>query len=245
MPMDTPLCPSNARPARAACGQPGANGTPEPSSAEQSDAAPCDQTQATETAQAEPDGLTRLRGQLAAGQDLWVFGYASLIWRPEFQAVEQHRTRVLGWHRALRMWSRVNRGSPERPGLVFALLPGGSCQGLVWRIAAEEAQDTLGRLWAREMPLPVYTPRWLPCPTPQGPVRALAFTLSRTHPSHTGPLSDQTYREIFAHANGRFGTTLDYARETQAALRQHGIEDRALAALLRLAEPPDKPPPIL
>lgn len=185
----------------------------------------------------EHPGLTRLRKQLTPGQDLWVFGYASLIWRPEFEAAEQHRTRVQGWHRALKMWSRINRGTPERPGLVFALLPGGSCQGLVWRIPADQAQDTLGRLWAREMPMVVYTPRWLTCPTPLGPVRALAFTLSRTHPSHTGTLDEQTYREIFASARGRFGSTLDYARETHEALCRHGIEDRALAALLRLAQP--------
>ena len=240
--MDSPLRPSTASPALAASRAPGASGITSACgemSATQHDAASSPKTDA-ETALAEPTepaGLTRLREQLPPGQDLWVFGYASLIWRPEFEAAEQHRTRVLGWHRALKMRSRVNRGSPERPGLVFALLPGGSCQGLVWRIPAQQAQDTLGRLWAREMPLPVYTPRWLPCPTPQGPVQALAFTLSRSHPSHTGPLSDQTYRDIFATARGRFGTTLDYARETQAALRQHGIEDRALAALLRLAEP--------
>ncbi len=64
--------------------------------------------------------------------DLWVFGYASLIWRPDFEYSERHPTRVHGWHRALAMWSRVNRGTPEQPGLVFALLPGGSCRGVAY-----------------------------------------------------------------------------------------------------------------
>lgn len=224
--MDSPLRPFNAGPAAPSSPVPGA-----------SRPAPLAQESTLCTGTQEPAGLIRLREQLGPGQDLWVFGYASLIWRPEFEAIEQHRTRVVGWHRALKMWSRVNRGSPERPGLVFALLPGGSCQGLVWRVPASQAQDTIGRLWAREMPIPVYTPRWLPCPTPNGPVRALAFTLSRSHPSHTGTLDPDTYREIFAGACGRFGTTLDYARETLTALRRHGIEDRALAALLHLADP--------
>ncbi len=58
----------------------------------------------------------------AHGGDLWVFGYASLIWRPEFDFLERRPARVHGWHRALRMWSRVNRGTPECPGLVFCLL---------------------------------------------------------------------------------------------------------------------------
>ena len=45
--------------------------------------------------------------------DVWVFGYASLIWRPEFIAAEQRPAIVHGWHRALQMRSRINRGTPE------------------------------------------------------------------------------------------------------------------------------------
>ena len=40
-----------------------------------------------------------------AHPDLWVFGYASLIWRPDFDFAERHATRIHGWHRALAMWS--------------------------------------------------------------------------------------------------------------------------------------------
>ena len=181
------------------------------------------------------DLLERFRAQ-TAGQDLWVFGYASLLWRPEFEAQEQHACRVWGWHRALKMWSRLNRGCPECPGLVFALLPGGSCQGMVYRVAQRDADEVLQRLWAREMPMDVYNPIWLPCQTPQGPVKALAFTLPRSSPSFTGHLAPETYRHIFKNASGRYGTTLDYAKQTYDSLRSLGIHDRALAALLRHAE---------
>ncbi|MFN8954571.1 MAG: gamma-glutamylcyclotransferase [Burkholderiales bacterium] len=183
------------------------------------------------------DGLLdRFRAQCAAGQDLWVFGYASLLWRPEFEAQEQHLSQVWGWHRALKMWSRLNRGSPECPGLVFALVRGGSCRGVVYRVAPELADEVLTRLWAREMPLDAYTPSWLSCATPKGPVKALAFTLPGSSPSFTGQLSPETYRQIFRHAQGRFGTTLDYARQTYTSLLAHGIEDRTLAEVLRHAE---------
>ena len=174
-----------------------------------------------------------------AHQQLWVFGYASLIWRPDFEPAENHATRVYGWHRSLSMWSRVNRGTPELPGLVFALLPGGSCQGIVYRVQAHEAEAVFDRLWAREMPYPVYDPRWLRCSTPHGPVRALAFTLSRHSPAFTGQLSASQYRHIFQHANGRYGSTLDYARQTFDSLRTHGVHDQRLAALLRHAEHPN------
>ena len=73
--------------------------------------------------------IERIAREWGGRDDLWVFGYASLIWRPDIEVAERRLSTVHGWHRALKMWSRINRGTPERPGLVFALLPGGSCQG--------------------------------------------------------------------------------------------------------------------
>ena len=179
--------------------------------------------------------------------DLWVFAYASLVWRPEFDAVEQRPALVRGYNRCLKMWSRVNRGTYECPGLVFALMPGGSCAGLALRVPHEQVEALMPVLWAREMPNPVYDPKWLHCETPQGPVRALAFTLSRHSPSYTGTLSDERYRDIFSRSCGRYGTTLDYARQTFEGLLHHGIHDRALQNLLLLADDPavPRPAPIL
>jgi len=167
--------------------------------------------------------------------DLWVFGYASLIWRPSFVAAEQRPASVHGWHRALRMRSRINRGTPERPGLVFALVPGGSCRGVAYRIEHGRARGELERLWEREMPTGVYDPRWLPCRTPQGTVQGLAFTLRRDSPSLVGPVGDEEMRHILRSATGRYGSTLEYLLETAASLRRCGIRDREIERLERLA----------
>lgn len=176
--------------------------------------------------------LQATRRQWGGKQDLWIFAYASLIWRPEFEPVEQRWARVHGYHRALKMWSRINRGTPERPGLVFALLQGGSCRGVAYRISRDQADETLERLWQREMLTGVYDPRWLPCLTDQGPVRALAFTLSRHSPNYTGELPASELRRIFRQASGRYGSTLDYARRTYECLRQAGIHDALLHRML-------------
>ena len=168
-------------------------------------------------------------------EDLWVFGYASLIWRPEFDAAEQRPATVHGWHRALRMRSRVNRGTPECPGLVFALVPGGSCRGMSYRIERKRGAQELERLWSREMPTGVYDPKWLACRTPHGPVNALAFTLSRASPAHTGALADAQMVEILRCASGRFGSTLDYLVDTATSLRERGIRDREIERLVALA----------
>jgi cation transport protein ChaC len=180
--------------------------------------------------------LDRVIDEWGGHQDLWLFGYGSLIWRPDFGFTERHPARVHGWHRALKMWSRVNRGSVETPGLVFGLLSGGSCRGMVFRVPMADGLETLGRLWLREMPTGVYDPRWLDCEMPHGSVRALAFTLSRRSPNFTGELSEERYRHIFANAVGRYGSSLDYAQQTLLELRRHGIHDAALARLVRLAQ---------
>lgn len=176
--------------------------------------------------------LEATRREWGMRSDLWVFGYASLIWRPDFDVAEKRAAKVHGWHRALKMWSRVNRGTPEVPGLVFALLTGGSCSGVVLRVRRRDADEVLQKLWLREMVTGVYDPKWLQCATPQGPVRALAFTLSRKSSNFTGDLHHDHYRKIFSTASGRYGTTLEYARQTLECLQQHGIEDAALKKLL-------------
>jgi len=167
--------------------------------------------------------------------DLWVFGYASLIWRPEFDSVEARPAVVHGWHRALQMRSRVNRGTPECPGLVFALVSGGSCRGMVYRIERAEVPEQMERLWRREMPTGVYDPKWLSCRTTQGRVNALAFTLSRSSPAHTGPIPDAQMLEILRSAIGRYGSTLEYLLETANSLRGCGIRDADIERLVGLA----------
>jgi len=179
--------------------------------------------------------LEQIRRQWGGQRDLWVFGYASLIWRPEFDAAEHRPALVRGWHRAFQMRSRVNRGSPEQPGLVYALVSGGMCRGMVYRIHGHRAADELARLWLREMPNGVYDPRWLRCQTAAGEVTALGFTLSRRSPNFTGRLDDAALLHILTHASGRYGSTLDYLLRTAEALREHRMCDRESERLLALA----------
>ena len=166
-------------------------------------------------------------------EDLWIFAYASLIWRPDFEFSEQRPAKLHGWHRALKMWSRINRGTPAAPGLVFALLSGGSCQGVAYRVPRQEVSAVVSKLWLREMPTGVYDARTLRCETHQGQVPALAFTLSRRSPNFTGELSPAHYRQIFTGAIGRYGSTRDYARQTLESLQRIGIHDAALAKLIK------------
>jgi cation transport protein ChaC len=168
---------------------------------------------------------SQLQANLAGGRGFWVFAYASLMWKPAFEPVEQRLARTWGHHRALAMHSRLDRGTAERPGLVFALLPGGSCLGLAQRVADAQAEAVLEALWTREMDSGVYRSRWLPCRTADGPVGALAFTLPAASPSHAAGLDEAERVEILRHARGRHGRTLDYLLHTASRLAALGIRD--------------------
>lgn len=170
---------------------------------------------------------------LPQGQDIWIYGYGSLIWRPEFDFVEQRHALLHGYHRALCLWSRVNRGTPERPGLVFGLDIGGSCRGMAFRIAHKEAPDIMEALWRREMPSGAYIPRWLNCRTEAGSITALAFTMNRQTDAYVRDLPQEHLLHIVRNAHGSYGPCIDYVLETADALMRHEIVDKRLSALAR------------
>ncbi|MFV0282259.1 MAG: gamma-glutamylcyclotransferase [Castellaniella sp.] len=165
--------------------------------------------------------------------DLWVFGYGSLIWRPEFDHLEARRARIHGYHRALCLWSRINRGTPEQPGLVFGLDLGGSCEGTVYRIAGSRVPAILDTLWQREMPSASYIPRWLNCHTESGPVSSLVFTMDRSDEGYVTGLPIEQIVAIVRQGHGRYGPCTEYVLQTADALDAAGITDRRLSAIAR------------
>ncbi|AOB28190.1 gamma-glutamylcyclotransferase [Bordetella bronchiseptica] len=171
-----------------------------------------------------------------AGEDVWVYGYGSLIWRPDFDFLERRLATLHGHHRALCLWSRVNRGTPECPGLVFGLDRGGSCRGVVYRLAGRQVPDYFPALWDREMSTGAYLPRWLRCATEHGPVNALVFIMNRTNPAYIRALPEPELLAIVRRASGRYGPCTEYVVQTAQALRQAGIRDARLEQIARKLE---------
>ena len=57
--------------------------------------------------------------------DLWLFGYGSLMWKPELDFAESRPALLNGWHRRFCLWQLRYRGSRSHPGLMLALDRGG------------------------------------------------------------------------------------------------------------------------
>jgi cation transport protein ChaC len=169
-------------------------------------------------------------------QDLWVFAYGSLIWRPGFCYVERVPALLTGAHRALCVYSWHHRGTREKPGLVLGLDLGGACRGIAYRVAAEKRAATLAYLRDREQQNNVYREVLRPVrliEPARRRVEALTFLVDRTHPQYAGRLSVDQQLEFVRQGNGRSGANREYVLATVEALEALGCRDRDLH---RLAE---------
>jgi glutathione-specific gamma-glutamylcyclotransferase len=169
-----------------------------------------------------------------ADEDLWVFGYGSLIWRPGFPHAERVPAHMLGVHRSLCIYSFDHRGTPERPGLVLGLDFGGACRGIAYRVLAKDRGNTLAYLRAREQTTAVYRElvrmAWLQG-TPERRVHALCYVADRGHPQYAGRLTLEQQLHNVRQGHGRSGNNRDYVLETVSALEALGITDHELHLL--------------
>ena len=171
---------------------------------------------------------------MAASKDLWVFGYGSLIWRPGFEFIERQGAMVRGYHRALCVYSHVHRGTSERPGLVLGLDRGGSCKGVVFRVAAAKAGAALAYLREREQVTSVYRELLLRARLANGAsVLAVSYVADRTHVQYAGRLDRAELVRLVSKGVGLSGDNPDYVRNTQAHLSALAIRDETLEWLAR------------
>jgi cation transport protein ChaC len=168
--------------------------------------------------------------------DLWVFGYGSLMWAPEFAYADRKTGRVHGYHRALCILSNRYRGTPEKPGLVMGLCRGGSCWGMAYRVQVGQAKQVLDTLWKREMLNNVYMPKFVPVSLP-GPqrVQALAFVADTTHQQFVRELDVDGRARLVAQGIGQRGRCVDYIRNTLDHMRDLGLHDPHLSRILNAA----------
>jgi glutathione-specific gamma-glutamylcyclotransferase len=161
-------------------------------------------------------------------QELWLFAYGSLMWKPEFDFVEQHIATVRGWHRRFCLWQWRHRGTCDRPGVMLALDRGGSCQGVVYKLTGPDIRAKIGPVWRREMSANGYRPRWITATTDADPVLAIAFIANRKGERYAGRLTDEAIADRIAAACGHIGPSAEYLLETVVRCEELGIHDRHL-----------------
>lgn len=159
---------------------------------------------------------------------MWVFGYGSLIWQPDFPVAEAVTARLEGWHRSFCMRSIHHRGSEAEPGLVLALdaAEGAACLGVAFRVAPGAEAETLAALRERELISSAYLEREVDLALTDGrTVRALAYVIDPAHAQYCGGLPLEEQAQIIARAQGGRGPNRDYLWNTAAHLDALGLGD--------------------
>ncbi len=160
--------------------------------------------------------------------EMWVFGYGSLIWNPGFPVAERQVARLQDWRRSFCMRSIHHRGTVAQPGLVLALdaAAGTVCHGVAFRVAAGAEAQTLADLRERELVSSAYLERHLTVGLAGGgQVQALVYVIDPDHVQYCGGLPLEEQAQIIAQATGGRGPNRDYLFSTAAHLAELGIAD--------------------
>jgi cation transport protein ChaC len=178
-----------------------------------------------------------MTGTEKADQIRWVFGYGSLMWRPEFAYVDRQPATLHGRRRAFCIYSVHHRGAPERPGLVLGLAPGGAVRGVAYRVADADWPEVYAYLREREQPTETYVEARAHVRLADGRrVGALVFLSDTAHPQWAGLLDLEAQARLIAGARGLSGPNVDYLRDLVEHLRAAGLRDAGMERLLARVE---------
>lgn len=167
---------------------------------------------------------------------VWVFGYGSLIWNPAFHFAERLKCEVEGYHRSFCMWTKLGRGSEEFPGLMLGLETGGSTNGVVYRVAPEQAEMELDILFRRELMSNTYNPTWVTAECEGRTISAITFVMDPEHERYYDGACGDTMVRHLADAVGPLGRNCDYLFQLVEHLSELDYDDpslRELAAQVR------------
>ena len=169
--------------------------------------------------------------------DIWLFGYGSIMFKVDFEFEEKQVGYINGWSRRFWQASLDHRGIPGAPGRVVTLIasPGIDCWGLAYRIHREQVESILEALDYREkggyerLDLPIHL-------SSGSTVEGLTYHAREDNPNFLG---DAPTTEIVAQikeAAGPSGSNKEYILNLARALAQHDIEDQHVTRLVRLVK---------
>ena len=154
----------------------------------------------------------------------WIFGYGSLIWRPDFPFVDRRVGWIEGWRRIFYQGSTDPRGVPGAPGRVVTLLPEPDARvfGVSYKIDPQVRSEVLGALDYREKGgYARYTERFFQKEI-SSPLDVLVYIATTENENYLGHApANEIAAQIHA-SRGPSGDNDEYLLELAEALRAMG-----------------------
>ncbi len=152
----------------------------------------------------------------------WIFGYGSLVWRPDFPHLECRVGYIGGWSRRFWQGSPDHRGQHHAPGRVATLVedPAAVCWGVAYRVAHEEWGAVVERLDARESGGFERQHVKVSLREPTGSqVGALTYVARPGNPNFLGPAPFEEMLAQMRSARGSSGPNSEYVLRLAESLR--------------------------
>lgn len=171
--------------------------------------------------------------------DLWIFGYGSLVWRPEFSYLDRRPAFIQGWSRRFWQGSTDHRGVPGAPGRVVTLVaePQAACWGMAYRVAAGETDAVLSYLDYREKGGYRLERMRLTFVADDGEgagPEGLVYIATPDNPNYLGPAAAEAIARQVLGSRGPSGSNDEYVLRLAEALREIGAEDAHVFDIERL-----------
>ena len=166
---------------------------------------------------------------------MWVFGYGSLVWRPDFPFRTRRPAFIYGWRRRFWQSSTDHRGIPTAPGRVATLVRGEleeRCWGTAYQLEWASVDEVVEHLDFRERggyarhEIEIH----LAPPSPET-VPGLVYIATEENENYAGPASLETIAAQITSARGPSGSNTEYLHELAKGLRGMGADDAHVFAL--------------
>ena len=172
--------------------------------------------------------INKLMDRFDGHHSVWLFGYASLIFKADFPFVERRAASISGWTRRFWQGSHDHRGTPAAPGRVATIVaqPGAVCDGMAYLISPE----VFVHLDHREKNgyLRLTTDIEL---EGGGRVEGVVYIAEQDNAAFLGAASELEIARQIAGSKGPSGPNRDYLNDLAVALRQLGKIDPHVFAI--------------
>jgi len=169
-------------------------------------------------------------------EDVWIFAYGSLCWRPGFEHEEMVLGHIKGFVRRFWQGNTVHRGTLDKPGRVATLVSDsyGETHGCAFKVPASKAKKTLKYLENRETVLGGYDSKvttFYPCDSGVKPVKVILYIALPGNVDWRGPAHLHHIADEVLNATGVCGTNLAYVTDLVEFLRTNNFKDDHLFEL--------------
>jgi len=166
--------------------------------------------------------INKQRHDLSGRDDVWLFGYGSLIFKADFPFLERRAARIEGWARRFWQGSHDHRGTPGSPGRVATLVrqPGAVCAGMAYRVTPDvfehlDVREKNGYLrFSTEMTF-----------QDGDHAEGLVYIATEGNEAYLGDAPEYDIARHIAGSHGPSGSNRDYLLGLAEALRELGAED--------------------